>query len=120
MNTYKLLKIQKSDKKDKKFMATFENLDNKKTFIRHFGYKNLDDKSNDYTLHSDIARRDRYLNRAKSQLKDDPTKPAYLSIYILWGNEPDFKKNVKNYTKRLNIYNKTGNFPKKIKKYGDL
>jgi hypothetical protein len=120
MPKYKLLKIQKSDKIQKKYTATFENLDTKKMFIRHFGYNNPNDKSNDYTLHGDIARRDRYLNRAKSQLKDDPTKPAYLSIYILWGNEPDFKKNVKNYTKRLNIYNKTGNFPKKIKNYGDL
>jgi len=119
MNKYKLIKITKSDKKDKKYTATFENLDTKKTFIRHFGYKNPEDTKNDYTLHKDIARRNRYINRAKSQLKDDPTKPAYLSMYILW-NLPDFKKSVKDYTKRLEIYNKTGKFPKSINNYTNL
>jgi len=116
MIKYKLLKITKSNKKDKKYTATFENLDNQKTFIRHFGYKNPDDLKNDYTLHKDEARRNRYINRAKNQLKDDPTKPAYLSMYILW-NKPNFKDAVKDYTRRLEIYNKTGKFPLKINNY---
>ena len=120
MIKYKLLKITKSDKKDKKYTATFKNLDNNKEFIRHFGYKNPDDLKNDFTLHKDEARRNRYINRAKNQLKDDPTKPAYLSMYILWGDEPDFRKSVKDYTRRLEIYNKTGKFPKKIKGYNFL
>jgi hypothetical protein len=116
MNKYKLLKITKSNKKEKKYTATFENLDTKKTFIRHFGYDNPNDKKNDFTLHKDINRRNRYINRARNQLKDDPTKPAYLSMYILW-NLPSFRDSVKDYTKRLNIYNKTGKFPKKINNY---
>ena len=117
MNKYKLVKISKSDKKDKKWMAEFKNLETNKNFIRHFGYNNPDDPKNDFTLHKDEVRRNRYINRAKSQLKDDPTKPAYLSMYILWGDEPDFKKSVKDYNKRLEIYNKTGKFPLKIKGY---
>ena len=95
MNKYKLLKITKSDKKDKKYTATFEMLDSKNnsinTFTRHFGYNNPNDPKNDFTLHKDEARRNRYINRAKSQLKDDPTKPSYLSIYVLW-NKPSFKE----------------------------
>ena len=117
MNKYKLLKITKSDKKGKKYTATFENLNNNKTFIRHFGYNDPNDPKNDFTLHKDIKRRNRYINRAKSQLKDDPTKPAYLSMFILWGDEPDFKKSVKDYSRRLEIYNKTGKFPLKISGY---
>jgi hypothetical protein len=116
MNKYKLLKITKSDKKDKKYMATFGNLDNGKTFIRHFGYNNPNDINNDFTLHKDEARRNRYINRAKSQLKDDPTKPAYLSMYILW-NKPSFRDAVKDYQKRLKTYNNTGKFPLKIAGY---
>ncbi len=67
MNKYKLLKITKSNKKDKKYTATFENLDTKKTFIRHFGYNNPNDKKNDYTLQKDMDRRNIYINRAKNQ-----------------------------------------------------
>lgn len=117
MTKYKLLKITKSDKKEKKYKATFENLDTNKTFIRHFGYYNPDDLKNDFTLHKDEERRNRYINRAKSQLKDDPTKPAYLSVFILWGDEPNFRKSVKDYSRRLDIYNKTGKFPLKIRGY---
>ena len=111
--TIKLLKITKSDKPEKKFTAFFEiDKDNKKKGkITHFGFDNPDDKTNDFTKHGDLERRNRYINRAKEQLAHgDPTRASYLSMFLLW-NKPSFKDSVKDYNRRLNIYNKTGKFP---------
>jgi hypothetical protein len=109
----KLKNIVKSDKKDKKFTAMFEITKDGKTKnrITHFGFENPDDKTNDYTRHGDLERRNRYINRAKSQLAHgDPTRASYLSMFVLW-NKPTMKGATKDYIRRLNIYNKTGKFP---------
>ena len=112
----KLKKLSKSLKKDKKFTAIFEIKKNStdksgKTQTRHFGYNNPDDKNNDYTKHGDISRRNRYIIRHEKDLSTgDPSRAGFLSMFILW-NKPNIEAAVKDYNRRLNIYNKTGKFP---------
>ena len=71
-----------------------------------FGKQNI----SDYTIHKDIKRRNNYINRNKKNLRNnDPLRPSYLSMYILW-NKKTFKTSFLDYKRRLNIYNKTGTF----------
>lgn len=109
----KLLKIEKSDNKNKKWQAVFEieKNDKKKLKIVSFGYNNPDDKQNDFTLHGDLERRNRYIIRHTKDLKtNDPMRAGYLSMFILW-NLPTLKSSVNDYNKRLKEYNETGKFP---------
>jgi len=92
----------------KKYEITFEK--NGKIYVRKFGAAGM----SDYTLHKDKERRERYISRHKKDLRtNDPMKPGYLSMYILW-NKPSVKASLADYKRRLNIYNKTGKFPKDI------
>lgn len=113
----KLQKIVKSDKKQKKWKAIFKVGD--KTFDEDFGYLNPKRKKNDYTLHKDLDRRNWYIWRhmKDTQTKTmNPTKPGYLSLYVLW-NKDTREKSIEDYKKRLKKWNKTGEFPLKITKY---
>ena len=99
----KLIKIIKSDKPSKKWTAFFL-LDNGKEKKVHFGYNNPKDPNNDYTLHKDKERRERYRKRHKKDLKtNDPTRAGYLSYYILWGDSTSIKKNIQDYRKRFDL-----------------
>ena len=96
----------KSDKK--KYKITFEKKG--KTYIRKFGAAGM----SDFTIHKDRERRERYISRHKKDLRtNDPMKPGYLSMYILW-NKPSLKASLADYKRRLGVYNKTGKFPKGI------
>jgi len=104
----KLLNIKRSTKKDKKLMATFETNGRKK--VIHFGAKGM----SDYTKHHDRARRQRYIARHRKDLRtNNPIRAGYLSMFILW-NKPNLSSSIRNYRKRLNVYNRTGKFPVKI------
>lgn len=108
-----LKKLSKSDKKDKKYKAEFEIIENDKIKKRttHFGFDDPKDKKNDYTLHKDIERRNRYINRHWTDLRtDDPSKAGYLSMVILW-NKKNIKDAINDYNNKLKIFNKTGKFP---------
>lgn len=99
----KLLKVIRSDKPLKKWMAIFQK-DNGKEKKTHFGFNNVKDKMNDYTLHKDKARRERYRIRHKKDLNTkDPTRAGYLSYYLLWGDSTSLKENIKSYKKRFNL-----------------
>ena len=99
----KLLKIVKSEKKDKKWKAIFK-LDNGKEKTTHFGFNNPKDLKNDYTLNKDKERRRRYRIRHEKDLKtNDPTRAGYLSYYLLWGNSTSLKQNIKDYKKRFKL-----------------
>tara|TARA_R110000772_G_scaffold51015_2_gene117203 strand:+ start:4073 stop:4378 length:306 start_codon:yes stop_codon:yes gene_type:complete len=99
----KLLKIVKSDKPLKKWTAIFK-LDNDKEKKVNFGYYNKNDLKNDYTLHMDKERRERYRKRHAKDLKtNDPMRAGYLSFYILWGDSTSFRKNVASYKKRFDL-----------------
>lgn len=112
-STLTLLNIKKSTNKTKKWQATFDK--NGKTITTHFGASGM----SDYTIHKDKDRRNRYIARHLVDLRTkDPTRAGYLSMFILW-NKPSFEDSVKDYNKRLDEYNKTGTFPKKIDGYGN-
>jgi len=99
----KLLKVIRSEKALKKWTAIFQK-DNGKEKKTHFGFNNVKDKMNDYTLHKDKARRERYRIRHKKDLNTkDPTRAGYLSYYLLWGNSTSLKENIKSYKKRFNL-----------------
>jgi hypothetical protein len=99
----KLLKIEKSDKPLKKWTATFK-LDNDKEKKVNFGYNNKNDLNNDYTLHKDKERRERYRKRHAKDLKtNDPMRAGYLSYYILWGDSTSMKKNISSYKKEFDL-----------------
>ena len=99
----KLLKVIKSDKPKKKWTAIFMK-DNGKEKKVHFGFNNPKDPKNDYTLHKDKERRERYRIRHKSDLDTkDPMRAGYLSYYLLWGDSTSLKQNIKNYKKRFNL-----------------
>lgn len=91
-----------------KFIFKFEDCSTKSTKFGAKGYE-------DYTIHKDKERRERYINRHKKDLKtEDPTRAGYLSMFILW-NKPTFEDSLEDYIKRIKKYNKTGYFPVKIK-----
>ena len=99
----KLLKIIRSDKPLKKWTAIFLK-DNGKEKKTHFGFDNVKDKLNDYTLHKSKERRERYRIRHKKDLKtNDPTRAGYLSYYLLWGDSTSLRTNIKSYKKRFNL-----------------
>tara|TARA_R110001592_G_scaffold358285_2_gene662911 strand:+ start:13905 stop:14210 length:306 start_codon:yes stop_codon:yes gene_type:complete len=99
----KLLKVINSTKKGKKWTAIFKK-DNGKEKSVHFGYDNPKDKTNDYTLHKDKTRRERYRIRHKKDLKTgDPMRAGFLSYYLLWGDSTSLKTNIRNYKKKFNL-----------------
>ncbi len=103
----KIIKKLKGDKK--KYAAIFEK--NGKEYIRKFGAAGM----SDFTIHRDIKRRERYISRHKKDLQtNDPMRPGYLSMYILW-NKPSLQASVSDFKRRLTVYNRTGKFPKDIK-----
>mgnify|MGYP003665191889 FL=1 len=99
----KLIKIVRSDKPKKKWTAVFK-LDNGKEKKVHFGFNNPKDPKNDYTLHNDKQRREKYRKRHAKDLKtNDPLRAGYLSYYILWGDSTNIKTNIADYRKRFNL-----------------
>ena len=106
------VEIKKSTKQDKKLMAIFTDNNGKKITTTHFGAKGM----TDFTIHKDKERRERYIRRHKRDLRTgDPTRAGFLSMYVLWGDEPNLNSSIRNYKKRLAIYTNTGKFPRSIK-----
>lgn len=104
----KVIGFKKLKSGNKKYEITFEK--NGRKYIRKFGAAGM----SDYTIHKDKSRRERYISRHKKDLRtNDPMKPGYLSMYILW-NKPTVKASLADYKRRLNVYNRTGKFPKGI------
>jgi hypothetical protein len=69
------------------------------------------DKTNDFTLHGDIERRNKYISRHWTDLRtDDPTRAGYLSLVVLW-SRPNIKDAISDYNNKLKTFNKTGKFP---------
>jgi hypothetical protein len=103
-----LISIKKSNKKEKKLMATFETNGRRK--VIHFGAAGM----SDFTKHHDKKRRKRYIDRHHKDLKTgNPARAGYLSMFVLW-NKPTLAGSISDYRRRLGIYNRTGKFPTKI------
>lgn len=95
----KLLSITPSSKDDKKWKAVFQQ-DNGRTKTTHFGAKGMDD----YTLTKNKEQRERYRLRHHKDLKtNDPTKPGFLSFFILWGDSSNMKTNISEYKRKFNL-----------------
>ena len=93
----KLLRIVRSPVAGKKWEAQFELGDGRTKHVS-FG----DSTMEDFTQHKDPVRARSYRARHARDLKtNDPTRPGYLSYYILW-DSPDFDANVRAYKKRFN------------------
>jgi hypothetical protein len=92
--SYTSVVIKKSDRKEKKLMAIF---DNKKTV--HFG----DAGMSDYTITKSKQQRDRYIARHKA--REDWTRcdtAGSLSYHILW-SEPTKKEAIRKYKSKFNL-----------------
>lgn len=89
----RLITVKKNKDGPKKLTAVF-GLGDGKTKVVKFGAKGY----SDYTIHKDKDRRERYRIRHKTDLKTkDPTRPGFLSWYILWGNSTNLDQNIKKY-----------------------
>ena len=107
---YDLCKIETSDKKDKKYDATFREKGcpckktappecGKKEKVVSFGAKGM----SDYTKHKDDDRKKLYLIRHKdAEDWDNPTTPGALSRWILW-NKKTLKASIADFKKRFNL-----------------
>ena len=93
------VKIFKSPKSEKKYVAVFFDKDGKKIKTTHFGQTG----ASDFTLHGDEARKERYLDRHRA--REDwsaPTTAGALSRFILW-NRKTLKASMADYGKRFKI-----------------
>ena len=80
-------------------MAVFK-MDSGREKTTHFGAAGMDD----YTLSKDKEQRARYRKRHAKDLKtNDPTRPGYLSYFLLWGDSTSLRKNIADYKKRFNL-----------------
>jgi hypothetical protein len=67
--------------------------------IVHFGASGYED----YTMHKDITRYKRYIQRHQARENwEDPNTAGFWSRWILW-NKPNFKESVKDTEKQFNI-----------------
>ena len=95
----KLVRVVKSDKPNKKYMAIFKK-DNGKEKKTYFGAVGM----SDYLIHKDKDRRERYRKRHEKDLRtNDPTRAGYLSYYILWGDTTSLKKNIDIYKRKFKM-----------------
>jgi hypothetical protein len=95
----KLLSVVPSDKPDKKLDAKFVSDTGREKTVS-FGARGMDD----YTKTKDTAQRDRYRDRHQKDLQTgDPTRPGFLSYYLLWGAAPSLRANLASYRKRFNL-----------------
>ena len=86
-----LVKIVKSNQKNKRFMAIFS--DGKKT---HFGQEG----GSTYIDHHSVNKRFNYLKRHDvNEDWDDPYKASTFAAYLLWGNNKTLKENIRDFNK---------------------
>lgn len=92
------VKIQRSDRFDKKLVAIFYK-DGERFKTVHFGQKS----ASDYTLHRDEERKQRYISRhTANENHNDYTSAGSLARYILW-NKPTLQASIADYRKRFNL-----------------
>jgi hypothetical protein len=92
----KKVTIKKSTNEKKKYMAIFYE-DGKKKKTTHFGAAGM----SDFTKHKDEARKQRYMNRHKTNENwQNPMSAGSLSRYILW-NKPTLRASIMDYKQRF-------------------
>jgi hypothetical protein len=94
----KLLKVERSSNKLKKYMATFD-LGNKTKKV-HFGSKG----SSTFLDHKDDKKKAAYLARHKvNENWSDPLTAGSLSMNLLWGSTTSLEQNIKVFKKKFNL-----------------
>ncbi len=91
------MKVEKSDRKNKRFVAIFNN--GKRI---HFGFKG----GKTYLDHKDKEKRKNYRARhdvLEKKFYTDPKRPATLSRFILWGEATNLNQAIKDYEKKFNV-----------------
>ncbi len=91
------MKVEKSDRKNKRFVAIFNN--GKRI---HFGFKG----GSTYIDHKDKEKRKNYRARhevLEKKFYSDPYRPATLSRFILWGEATNLNQAIKDYEKKFNV-----------------
>lgn len=105
----KLLRVERLKNDDKRFVAIFQKDDGKEKRTK-FGQPGA---NNTYLDGASKEVRENYRKRHKRDLRtNDPTRAGYLAMGIIW-NKPTLEASIRDYRRRLNIYNKTGTFPTK-------
>lgn len=95
----RLLQIKPSHRDDKRYDAVFETAPGR-TKVVPFG----DPTRDNYTIHKDPERREAYRSRHRKDLQTlDPTRPGFLSWYILWGDSTSLDANIRAYKKRFHL-----------------
>lgn len=93
------VKLSKSNIDGKKYTAIFYNNDRNKIKTSHFGSAGM----SDYTKHKDDERKQRYLDRHRSNENwNDYMTPGSLSRFILW-NKPTINASYNDYLKKFNL-----------------
>ena len=91
--------LEKSSRKDKKYMVSYINQDTGRVKTIHFGAKGM----SDYTINKDDERKQRYIKRHSGEDWEDPESGAgFWSRWILW-NRPTLKASIKDTEKRFGI-----------------
>ena len=93
----KLVSVEKSKNKNKKYVATFDL--GEKTKRVHFGYSPMQD----YTIHHDKKRRESYRARHHTGKNASPDTANSLSYHVLWGDSTSLQENIKLFKKRFNL-----------------
>ena len=91
------MKVEKSDRKNKRFVAIFNN--GKRI---HFGFKG----GSTYIDHKDKEKRKNYRARhevLEKKFYSDPYRPATLSRFLLWGEATNLNQAIKDYEKKFNV-----------------
>ncbi len=84
--------LKKSNRKNKKYVIIMGKIK------INFG----DDRYEDYTIHKNIDRKNRYILRTKKQPQNDINSPAFWSLNLLW-NKPTLKNSIKDVEEKFNI-----------------
>jgi len=96
---WKLMSVEKSPIATKKWRANFFDKENDKRKHTDFGSAGMDD----FTITNDVRRRELYRQRHSKDLKTvDPTRPGYLSMYLLW-NKKTLHASISDYKKIFNM-----------------
>jgi hypothetical protein len=93
----KLISVEKSQNKNKKYVAEF-NLGDKTKKV-HFGYSPMQD----YTTHRDKQRRENYRARHYTGKDAKPDTANALSYHLLWGDSISLRENIKSFKSKYNL-----------------
>ena len=96
------MSVEPSERAGKKWRANFYNREEDKRKTVHFGAAGYED----YTIHEDPVRAERYRTRHAKDLLTDAAKtgmtPGALSYYVLW-TSPSLAQGIRNYKNRYHL-----------------